>query len=50
MPGTADTLLNRRSSEEFGVLKVGVSVDACESRNIRRLLFFPSLMGAFVSK
>ena len=31
MPGSADTL---RSSEELGVLKVGVSVNACESRNI----------------
>ena len=30
MPGTADTLLGRRSSEELGVLKVGVSVNACE--------------------
>ena len=34
MPGTADTLLGRRSSEELGVLKVGVSVNACESRNV----------------
>ena len=33
MPGTADTLLRRSSSEELGVLKVGVSVNACESRN-----------------
>ena len=32
MPGTADTLLGRRSSEELGVLKVGVSVNACESK------------------
>ena len=31
-PGTADTLLGRSSSEELGVLKVGVSVNACESR------------------
>ena len=34
MPGTADTLLGRSSSEELGVLKVGVSVNACESRNV----------------
>lgn len=31
MPGTADTLLGRSSSEELGVLKVGVN--ACKSRN-----------------
>ena len=34
MPGSADTLLGKRSSEELGVLKVGVSVNACEYRNI----------------
>ena len=34
MPGTADTLLGRSSSEESGVLKVGVSVNACESRDV----------------
>ena len=34
MPGTGDTFLGRSSSEELGVLKVGVSVNACESRNI----------------
>ena len=34
MPGTADTLLGRSSSEELGVLEVGLSVNACESRNI----------------
>ena len=34
MPGTADTSLGRSSSEELGVLKVGVSVNACESRNV----------------
>ena len=34
MPGTADTLLGRSSSEELGVLKVGVSINACESRNV----------------
>ena len=33
MPGSADTLLGRSSSEELGVLKVGVSVNACESKN-----------------
>ena len=33
MLGYADTLLGRSSSEELGVLKVGVSVNACESRN-----------------
>ena len=33
MPRPADTLLGRSSSEELGVLKVGVSVNACESRN-----------------
>jgi len=33
MPGTADTLLGRSSSEELGVLKVGVSVNACESKS-----------------
>ena len=33
MPGYADTLLGRSSSEELGVLKEGVSVNACESRN-----------------
>ena len=34
MPGTADTLLGRSSSEELGVLKIGVTVKACESRNV----------------
>ena len=34
MPGTADTLLGRSSSEELGVLKIGVTVNACESRNV----------------
>ena len=34
MPGSADTLLGRSSSEQLGVLKVDVSVNACESRNI----------------
>ena len=34
MPGSADTLLGKNSSEELGVLKVGVSVNACESRNV----------------
>ena len=33
MPGSADTLLGRSSSEELSVLKVVVSVNACESRN-----------------
>ena len=33
MPGTADTVLGRSSSEELGVLKVGVSVNASESKN-----------------
>ena len=33
MPGSADTLLGRRSSGKLGVLKVGVSVYACEPRN-----------------
>ena len=33
MPSSADTLLGRSSSEELGVLKVGVSVNAYESRN-----------------
>ena len=32
MPGTADTLLGKSSSEELDVLKVGVSVNASESR------------------
>ena len=32
MPGSAETLLGKSSSEEPGVLKVGVSVNACESR------------------
>ena len=30
IPGSAETLLGRSSSEELGVLKVGVSVNACE--------------------
>ena len=34
MPATADTLLGRRSSEVLGLLRVGVSVNACESRNV----------------
>ena len=34
MPGTADTLLGRNSSEELGVLKIGVTVNTCESRNV----------------
>ena len=34
MPGSPDTLLGRSSSEELGVLKVGVSVNACESKNV----------------
>ncbi|KAL9975199.1 hypothetical protein ACROYT_G012329 [Oculina patagonica] len=34
MPGTADTLLGRSSSEKLNFLKVGVSVNACESKNI----------------
>ena len=34
MPGTADTLLGRGSSEELGVLKIGVTINACESRNV----------------
>ena len=34
MPGSADTLLGKSSSEELGVLKVRVSVNACESRNV----------------
>ena len=34
MPGSAETLLGKSSSEEPGVLKVGVSENACESRNI----------------
>ena len=34
MPGSADMLLGRNRSEELGVLKIGVSVNACESRNI----------------
>ena len=34
MPGSADALLGRSSSEELGVLKVGVSANACESKNI----------------
>ena len=34
MPGSAETLLCKSSSEEPGVLKVGVSVNAGESRNI----------------
>ena len=34
MPGIADTLLGRSFSEELGVLKVGVSVNACESRDV----------------
>ena len=33
IPGSPDTLLGRSSSEELGVLKVGLSVNACESRN-----------------
>ena len=33
MSGSADTLLGRSSSEELGVLKAGVSVNACECRN-----------------
>ena len=33
MPGSADMLLGRSSSEDLGVLKVGVSVNVCESRN-----------------
>ena len=31
MPGTAHTLLGNRSSEELGVQKVGVPVNACEA-------------------
>ena len=31
MPGSADILLGKSSSEELGVLKAGVSVNACES-------------------
>ena len=34
MPGTADTLLSKSSFEELGVLKIGVTVNACESRNV----------------
>ena len=34
MPGSADTLLGSSSSEELGILKVGLSVNASESRNI----------------
>ena len=34
MPGTADTLLGRSSSEELGVLKVGVSVYACQLKDV----------------
>ena len=34
MLGTADTLLGRSSSEKLGVLKVGVSVNTCESRKV----------------
>ena len=34
MPGTADTLLGRSSSDELGFLKIGVTVNACESRNV----------------
>jgi len=34
IPGTADTLLGRSSSEELGVLKVGISVNACKSKSI----------------
>ena len=34
MPGSAETLLGKSSSKESGVLKEGVSVNACESRNI----------------
>ena len=33
MPGSADILLGRSSSEELIVLKVGVSVNTCESKN-----------------
>ena len=33
MPGTADISLGRSSSKELGVLKVGVSVNACESKS-----------------
>ena len=41
IPGTADTLLGRRFSEELGVLKVGVSVFARESRNVNDKKGFP---------
>ena len=34
MPGTAGTLLGRSSSEELGVLKVGVSVYACQLKDV----------------
>ena len=34
IPGTADTLLGRSSSEELGVLKVGVSVNPCEFKDV----------------
>ena len=34
MPGTPNTLLSRSSSEELGVLKVAISVNAYESRNV----------------
>ena len=34
MLGTADTLLGRSSSKDLGFLKIGVTVNACESRNI----------------
>ena len=34
MPGTADTLLGRSSSEELSVLKIGMTVNACESTNV----------------
>ena len=34
IPGTADTLLGKSSSEKLGVLKVGVSVNACEFKDV----------------
>ena len=34
MPATAVTVLRRRSSEELGILKMGVFVDACELKDV----------------
>ena len=34
IPGPADTLLGRSSSEELGVPKVGVSENACEFKDV----------------